>query len=241
MKEFIGNTSIRVAVPLLRDDVPVIPDVGSASYTLMDPAGVAVPGFVDVPLVTDAVTYSLSIRLPAEANQIPEGKSFERRSIIVSLTALGESHSFVEQYRLIPLLNHTVTPGNVREFIGVSKTELADNAIDITRAYYETELSFRPTVLSEALASGTLVEMDANEAIRMRAVIEVIPSIRQRMAQMQADGVYQFKRAEIGSLDSLEERAWERFHAAVARATGRQPTERTWVLKTLDADAVTGE
>lgn len=240
MIDFLSGKDITVVIPLIVDGVPVIPTAGSVTYTLYDHGLLPIVGYIDVPVTTTSPTSSLSIPLPQSVNQIAVGKKFERRRVVVNLVSSGKPHIFQFTYRLVPLLNHSVTTASVRDFLGVRQTELPDEAIDLVQAYFEVEGDIAPTPLDTILSSGTISEIAANEAIRMKAVINVLPSIRQRIAQMESNGVLQFQRPNMEKLDRLEQEAWNRYSMARDRAANLDESNLTFVVTTTDADPITG-
>ena len=238
MQNFIGGSDVRLVVPLLAGNLPIIPTPGTVTYSVYDHTGTAVPGLVNMAVETDVATFALSLDIPA--TEISQSKSFERRTVVVNLIANGQGHMFTKQYRLTRLLNHSVTPNDVRSFIGINEKELPDESIDLMAAYFHVEEDFAPSILSDLLTTGTTIEIAANEAIRLRAVIELLPSIRQRLTQMESNGVFQFKRAEIGKFEELRSDAWERYQIARATATNRALLDVTFVVTTQDTDPLTG-
>lgn len=240
MQDAIGGNDFLVVVPFLQGSNPIIPDVGSVFYTLYDHAGAPITGQTNVPVVTTTVSFQVAVTIPGAANLIASPKKFERRSMIVSLLRQGDPLSFTVYYRLVPLLLHGVTPQDVRSFIGVGANELPDEDIDLPAAYYHVEGDIGDLDLPSLLSTGTLAELGARECIKMRAVINIIPSLRQRLAQQESDGILQFRRAKIDDWDTLVTQAWHRYVEARSVATSTALETLDFVIVTTDSDVITG-
>jgi hypothetical protein len=142
--------------------------------------------------------------------------------------------------RVIPLLIHTASPQGVRELLGINANELADEAIDLVTAYFEVEDEVTKTLLDAALTSGTTKEVAANQAILARAALNVLPSLRHRIAQKETDGMVGFDRPEIKDFDHLHHELTARYGEAVSKVTGRTPLGYQMAVFTQPVDPITG-
>lgn len=216
---------------------PAIPDVGSVTYTLRDHLGVEMTGQTDVPVTTDATTTGVSITLPASANTITQ--SLERRTLVVNWTKGGAPQVIRIPYWLHNWLNHSVTPDQVRSFIGINRDELPDEEIDLVRAYFKVEDLLTKTVLENALSGDPRETQLAEDAILAQAVLDLSPSLKARTAQRLTDGTIGFDRPKIDDFDLVMSRAREMLEAAISELTGSS-TDTPIVIFGVRPDAITG-
>lgn len=240
MMDYFNGTDVGINIIFERDGEPFIPDVGSVKYTVYDHTGIPLSGLEDIEVTTTTSTFSVDVVVPANQNTIDPERKFERRTIIVTATTNGQHHRQVVIYRLVPFLNHSVEPHQVRGFIGVQEKELPDEDIDLFSAYLYVEKDFTTERLNEALASGTTQELAANTCIMLKAVLDVLPSVRQRIAQKETNGPIGFDRVTITDFDEVERAAQARYYSAKMEALGLIETSFSIVLVTQDADPITG-
>lgn len=241
MRDYLVGTTGSYPIHLRHGHEPVIPDSGTVKYTVRDHNGVPIPGLVDVSYVTGPTTHVLNILLPSFANTLAAGKKFERRTITVVYEKATVPYSVSVNYRVVPFLNHAVTPQSVRNFLGVNATELPDDDIDLSRAYFRASEIIGATQLVTALSSGNMDEVDANLAIEMLAVIDIIPSLRQRVAQQEQNGVKMFSRPAIKDFDALQAEAERRLQSALGGlAINLEAEPFTLLVTTQDPDPILG-
>lgn len=238
--DVIGGTPAALTIPLVIGKQPVVPDVGSVTYTVFDQANAPISGLVDVPYMTTTTTFQLQILIPSIANSIASGRRFERRRVVVSFLALGQEVQITRSYRVVPDLPHSITPQVVRAFIGIEDHELPDADIDILSAYLTVEKAVTESVLTDALQSGTTLEIAANTLISMRAVLDVLPSAKQRMAQSEKNGVKEFSRVDLKELDKLGAEAERRYQTALDEIVVVTAVNVSLFLTAVGTDAITG-
>jgi len=241
MLEYTGGQKVTATVWLIdSDEKPLVPDAGTTTYTVYDHSGNAISGATDVAVTTDDTTTSVPVTIDAADNSIASGKIFEKRTIVLTIEKNGQVHTFRKNYRLVPLLKHSETPDSVRSFLGVANHELPDEDIDLFQAYITVKELFDNPTIDAVLESGDHKEMAANEAIRMQAVLDVIPSLKQRIAQNESDGTFEFARPKLENFNQLEKTARDRYSRAIQLATESTPTNTTMVLTTRETDPITG-
>lgn len=240
MTEFVAGADVRLPITFSKNGDPIVPDVGTVTYTVLDHSLAAIGGLVDVDLTTGPTTYKTTITIPASANTIATGKRFERRVVVVNCEIGGAVNQFRFLYRITPQLLHSVTPSQVRSFLGVNDHELGDEDIDLSDAYFSVEALVGAATLAAALVSGTTDEMAANDLVRMYAAMAVIPSLKQRLAQQEQNGVKMFARPQITNFDELRREAQRRFDLAIGTLATTTPVELTLVVVTQDADPIIG-
>lgn len=238
--DVIAGTPTALTIPFIIGTQPVAPDVGSVTYTIKDQLGAPMVGLTDVPYVTTSTTYQMQVLVPSTAHAIDGARRFERRGVVVNFKLGGEEVQLTRTYRIVPAPIHTVTPAEVRAFIGIEDHELPDADIDLLSAFLVVEKDVGATDLATALNSGTTAELSANTLIRMRAVLDVLPSAKQRMAQSEKNGVKEFSRVDLKELDKLERKAAERYQEAYDDVVVVTETNISLLLTTTNTDAITG-
>lgn len=238
--DIIAGTPSALTIRFQVGDQPVAPDVGSVTYTIKDQSGAAMAGLTDLAYVTTSTTYQMMVLVPSSAHTINSGRRFERRTVVVNFTVNAAPVQLTRTYRIVPELAHTVTPAEVRAFIGIEAHELPDDDIDILSAFMLAEKDVGEAELAAALISGTTAEIAANTLIRMRAVLDVLPSAKQRMAQSEKNGVKEFSRVDLKELDKLGAIAEARYEEAYDEIVVRTETNVSLFLTTSSTDAITG-
>jgi hypothetical protein len=238
--DIIGGTPSALTIPFLVGNQPVVPDVGSVTYTIRNQAGAAMPGLEDIAYVTTAATYQMVILVPSSAHQIDPSRVFERRSVIVKFTIQGQELQLNRAYRVVPEPIHSVSAQQVRAFIGIEDHELPDADIDLFSAFLTVQKEVGADLLASTLASGTAEEIAANTLISMRAVLDVLPSAKQRMAQSEKNGVKEFSRVDLKELDKLKAEAESRYQEALDLVVVKTEVTPTYFLITTNTDAITG-
>lgn len=219
---------------------PKIPTSGTVKYTVYGHNGVALVGLTDVNVTTGIATTSVSISIPSANATIAVGKRFETRNIIVQAMIEGKLQLFQKKVRVVPYLNHSVSPEQVRSYIGLNFSELPDDAIDLFNAYLALENRTSEASLTSALSSGTFLEQRANEAIKLQAVIDLIPSLKQRLAQSQTNGLVAFTRPNNIDFDGMLDTATSRYADLVSAITNVAVTTPTLLVFNNPTDPVTG-
>lgn len=221
---------------------PIIPDTGSVTYSVWDHSGAPIVGLVDLPLSTGPTTFQYEITISAIYNTISSGRIFSRRTLVISYLKNGATAGITQTYRLVPNMNYTVSPRDIRAFIGINTNELPDEDIDLMATYLMVNNDFGGTYLQNALVSGTISEVYANDAIAMRTVMEVIPSLQARVAQSEKNGVMGYERLKILDFSSLLAAAYARYfrNRDLVVAIGTIPIDMVLITTTQDADPVTG-
>lgn len=220
-------------VPFFVEGDLVVPDAGSAKMSVYDHEGNKV---VEQSINQDHVIINGTF------HTIAEGREFEKRIIIVSFRAGGKLYTVRNSYQVVPFLPFSVSADDVRAFIGIKSAELPDDEIDLFSAYIKLSNMVGSERLKDRLTSGTVYELRANDAICMVAVLDIIPSLMQRVLLHEADGVLQFRRHVIKDFNALEEAARARL-AEDLIDLGVNPTGAPLALfsKITSTDVITGE
>jgi hypothetical protein len=239
--DYFAGTDILFTHKFVGEGEPFVPDPNTVKYTVYDHSGAPIAGLIDVPVATTSLTYQISFTIPAVNNSIGVGKNFERRTVVVMYQRGGADTRDVQSYRIIVMGLYSVEPKDVRSFIGIQEKELNDDEIDIYAAYMYVKQEFGDTIaIDTALTSGTTQELAVNELIKLRAVIDLIPSLRQRIAQEESNGVTSYKRLNIKDFNEFEAAVLGRYSAVMTEVLDLTGVDVTLVLTTTDADPITG-
>lgn len=242
MQDFLSDADVNLTFRYGFGHEPQIPDANSVVYSVLDHSGTPIPGQINIPVVTGPAEFQSNITVPAIYNTITGVKQFERRTIFLNYTYQGMTKGQTFSYRLIPFVNYSVTAQTVRAFLGIEEKELPDKDVDLFASYLFVNEAFSdPLTLDTALASGTRFEIAANDAIAMRAAIDIIPSLQNRVAQAEKNGVMGFDRIKITNFAELLAAAVNRYNAAVnlIGLIDVNALDYTLVTVTQDVDPIT--
>lgn len=227
-----------VTAQFLVDGQPRVPDADSVVYTLYGQLGEVLAS--DVPVSTGPTTTAVKI-VTDPATDVRTLR-FEKRTLVLSWTTGGAPFSQRIIYRLTAFLNHTVTPDQVRSYLGIAAKDLSDADIDIVSAYLEAEERLTAELLDISLASGGLVEQRANDVILYLAVLRLMPSLQMRVAQEETNGTIGFKRPQIKSFEDLRATTEDRLQDAISTITvSTGVSDWNLIAATTPTDPITGE
>lgn len=240
--DVLSSTPVTLWVDFEAPQGLVIPDVGSVTYTLYD--GTGAPLIIQEGLTPEAEATGVSISIDAIHQTIAPDRSFERRQAVVTYVAEGRSYQKRVAYRVIELPAHTVTPANVRAYLGINEDELRDDEVDLFAASLQVEALIGKERFEDALSSGTIREIRATRAVVLAAAQLLFPSLRYRIAQAKTDGTLKFERLKdntafeglvTATTDELLGIAMEMGY--VAPDTGAPPI---LLIGTISIDPITG-
>lgn len=203
MQTYLADDDVTLRVPLRVNGEPVVPDTNSVTFTVRDNAGQVVIN--KEPVVMGVASSEASVVVPANHNAL-SGATFGNRTVLVEFTKSGRPMRTQLVYRLTAWLNTSVDVDAVRNFIGVDRGELPDDAIDIVDAYLDVELVVGATQLAAALASAGQTQRAANNLILAQAVLKQLPGLPMRLSQSESNGVFSATRAKI-DFDKLADAA----------------------------------
>ncbi|TPL42612.1 MULTISPECIES: hypothetical protein [unclassified Mesorhizobium] len=235
MRTFEAGRDVTLPVNLFYNGQPAVPDAGTAVLSVADPGGAVI---YTEDLVTGPTDVVILVTIPAEHNQI--STSFARRIVRISAARSGVPFDSITAYRLVPTILYTVQPKDVRSFLGVNESELPDEDVDLSGALLNLEFSVSRTTLAAALTSGEEAELRANEAILYRTVLDIIPSLANRVAMEETDGALSFRRNARKDFSELKAAAESRLSAAMAVISPTIDPGYAILITTADADPITG-
>lgn len=235
MRTFEAGRDVTIPVNLTYNGQPAVPDAGTAVLYVSAPGGDVI---FTQDLTTGPTDVTILARIPAEHNQITT--AFSRRVVRISAERGGIPFEAVAMYRLTPQILYTVTPKDVRSFLGVNEGELPDDEVDLSGTYLNLEFDMGRDKLVAALTSGDQAELRANEAILYKTVLDVIPSLANRVAVEETDGALSFKRNARKDFAELKKSAEDRLSAALAVINPVNDPGYSILITTTDADPITG-
>jgi len=208
----------------------------NVTWELVDGAGVTVLTGSFTP-AGGAVSHLLTI--PGAANTVTPGDLYAIRRLSWSYTVAGQVESGMVQYRIDAELPFGLRTSGVRAKLGVGLTELADEDIDLVRAYGEFRALVGASLLLPFEASfgyETLVIADAIEAWAARAVL---PTMAVRVAKSESSGTNEFARDKI-DWDAVGAQLDNLIAQGQALADPAGAADHTFFIVATRTDAVTG-
>lgn len=192
MRSYLEDEAARILVEFTEGGEPFIASAATWSLRGQDGALLSGPNTITLGLA-DVQT---SIVISASLNTVLDGLEFEKRTLIVEATNAATTQVWTRRvaYRVLPWLNHSVTPDSVRALAGLDVQNLPDEDIDVFSAYLWLKSMLPDGGLNSALINGGRTEVLANKALEARAVLDAIPSIANRMLKKRADGSIQAER-----------------------------------------------
>lgn len=212
----------------------VVPDAGSVTISIYAHDGTK--------LIDNEPVTTPDYEIEAVHHTIDPNRVFEKRSFVLNFRYDGKLHTVRQSYRITPFLNYSASAEDVRNFIGISADDLPDDAVDLFKAYVSLRELVPAADLTTALASGDVAEIRVNEALVMLAVLDVVPSLMQRVAAMEADGILQFRRQTVKSYEALAAAAEQRLAMALSELGVIQSGTgaATMIIKVTPSDPITG-
>lgn len=195
----------------------------SVFYTLLDHTGSVVAGHDNVAIVTTDLDTVVEVYIPSSDLQISGGRTFEKRTLEVVFQNSSGYYRKVKNFRLVPRLNLYVGQSDVRGLLGVNETELSDSDISLFTAYLQVKQDV--SNLDTYLVAGDFNEIKANKLVATKAALDVIPSLKLRIAQSQSDGQVSFDRIDISTLDDLFEALSADYAAYANELNGVDPND----------------
>jgi hypothetical protein len=237
--DVLVGTSASIRVDFTTPTGMLIPDPDTTVYSLFDQSGQYL--VADVAANPDPGATGVNIFLASDKHLIGGGRRFEKRTLWLRWRTGGKSFTTRVQYRIVPLVNYTASATDVRTFLGLNEDELTDEEVDLFAAYLAVEEDAAKDRLDAALASGTRLEQLANKAIVAQAVIDLIPSLQNRVLMATADGPNRFERFRTApDFDRFLRDAAALRSQALTAITGIATTQPSVLLFAEPTDPITG-
>lgn len=225
--EYEAGTSFSVTV-----DLGEVPEDGTLSYTIRQHDGSTLSGHTNQPLTSSQL---VTVDFPSAITSIT--KTFEKRTLIFDYKHNGASKRVTRFIKLVPFINTVVTGEMVRDWFGLSESELDLSRISVFDAYMEVKKDIQG--IDTFLSAGDETENAANNAVLARAAMRLIPSLKLLVAQSQTDGPIEFQRYSDIDFEAFEDRA-KRLYDESLSALGRGEAEPDLFTVVQRPDAFVG-
>lgn len=183
----------QIDVDYLVDDEFVIPSAATA--TVRSHTGAVLQSNVAL----DITTTSAILTVAGADNTLTGTNTVEQRYVHVYFTHEGKQHRRDYTYRIAAFIPLTATAQDVRDELGLDASELPDRAVDTLHAYLQLADEYG-TAFTDTFSSGTVSSLRANEAVVLKAAIDVVTSLDLRAGVKFASEETSFQRKD--SFDS---------------------------------------
>lgn len=240
MYELAGE-DVAVLIRYMANGDYVVPDVGSVTYTVRDNAGQPITDLIDQPITVDETTTQSVITIPAIKNAITA--DIENRFVDVKFSSGEAPYRVRVVYKLTQFLNFTASPADVRSWMGCNSNELEDADIDMVAAYFKAgdllSTDDAPNLFTDALATGGLDGLNANQAIVYVATLQAIPSLQLRIAQSETNGVLKYSRIAKLDFNKLQKDTADRLAALAEDVAGAAFVTPDLLILSVRTDPIT--
>lgn len=215
-----------------------VPDAGTVSYTVYDNAGEVLGALSDQAIVTDSSTQHVNVGLPGSAHSLDPSKDFEQRSIRLKYQRDGVEGVYLRHYYVTPYLNYRVEPLEVFEAIGIKDGEVFLHMVDLVRSYMLLKSKLSGTVLVDALKSGGISQLRANEAIKYQAAVDLLTAIELKVLRKAGGDMLSFTRFEGLDFERIKQDVREKLAGALEGLQGEDAI--SYFTLSTPTDAITG-
>lgn len=189
MVDVVEGRDFVFEVPLYSGSEEIIeldPEKDSAKCSILQSDGSVFPEFenIDIEISTDN-TSILRIPIPAELNEISEGKYYNIRFVDIEYTHEEHVKRIRKSYRVIHFPSYTGTEDDVRNLFGVVETVIPDTMIDIYSAYVQE--CGKINNFNEKLNDFGEKSIKANRAIVLRAGIALESALALIIPRIETD------------------------------------------------------
>lgn len=184
-----------------------------------------------------------TMTVPATYQVIGVGRAFDNRVLHIRYDTYTGPKLIRLRYRVVDIPLLTVGAQEVRAYIGLQPEELPDRDVDLVSAYFKIEELIQSDRLRQFLGSGTSQELKANELIMLQAVLDLGPSLLQRVAHTMQDANLRLARHAVKNFEDLLGQTAARFAALLAElqpTTAGLSTIPLFTLVPESPDAITG-
>lgn len=187
---------------------------------------------------------SASFTIPAQYNDLEQGKLFDTRIVEISFFYEGKPYTMRDSYRITDFYYFAASPKDVRDYYGLNEGELPDEDIDLTEVYLQL-MQKHGNVFKECLETAGVGNLRANRLIILKGVVQVFSSVRLRVNQQESDGSSKFIRyLNKIDWDALLDGALAEIEELENNLTGDEAvsyTDYTPFFLGAVTDAITGE
>ena len=241
MDAIVGQSYL-VAFDLRLDEEYVTPDAGTITYTVYDNSGTVMGGLSNVAYPDGSVTANrVLITVPNSSHTVGAGKSFEQRSVELNFLYDGVPHRMLKHYYVTSRLNYRADPFEVLGMIGLKEGEVFADQVDFVRSYFllASQLTSSGSDLATLLASGTISQINANEAIKVHAALDLMTCIELKAFRKAGGDSLSFQRFEKVDFSALRAELTSRL-STLTEAISSTTTAPTVFQVVTVVDAITG-
>lgn len=226
------------------DDHTVLIDyIVDGEHVIPTSASVTVRDHVGNPLISNSVldvtSTQVSFEVSGANNTLVGSNVVESRFLNVYFLYEGRQYRRDLSYRITEFVPLSVTAEDVRSEIGVDQSELADHEVDLLRAYHQLVTDYG-SAFSDSLTVGTSLFMEANEAVVLRAAINLIPSLNLRVGVQISAEENKFQRMSEFDPDHIQNVLASRLAAIMDLITGEDATTVDPLTLVTPTDVITG-
>ena len=142
-------------------------------------------------------------------------------------------------YTILTYMSHGASAQAVRGYLGLTLSELPDEAIDLYAASLRALWDIGPDFQTALLASDQTRE-SARMAVVLQAASDLLPSIKMRIAQTVSDGARQFTRFSKADTERLSQQAANDYSYHKGVITGSSEDILGFFATSTQADPFTG-
>lgn len=215
-------------------------DVDSTSYSIYDNSGAVISGYSNVAITTIEGQNRLSIEIPSGVHTVASGKTFEKRVVSLTTKYLDKTYILRQSYYVTPYLNYTVTPKDVIVLMGVRDGEVLEPEVDLVSAYVRVASLMGSSTLTTNLASGTITQVQANEAIKAQAALDLLSTIELKAFKKMGGDSLNYTRFDGIDFMTIRNNLKAILQESISATQSEVYTPPNMFLLTTPTDAVTG-
>ena len=211
-------------------------DTNNVKIDILGNDGAAIPNLSSVVSVDGATQYLLTVAKIAE----PSDADMVRREVRSTFTYQGGLPGETRiPYTVLSYMGHGADAQAVRDYLGLTLVELPDAAVD-THAASLRALWDIGSAFSDALTDSGPKRESARFAVVLQSALDLLPSIKMRVAQSLVDGTRQFTRFSKTDIERLIYQAAEDYSYHKIVITGNAESDLGFFDTTSQADPFTG-
>lgn len=234
------NTAYSITLDLIVDGEYAAFDVGTTTYTIRNNDGVEISGYVDIAETTIVGQNRVTLEIPSDIHTITGDKTFEKRTVVLKTKHNSKPYTIHQSYYVTNYLNYVVTPSEVIALIGIRDGEILQQEVDLVAAYLRVADVVGAALIVTALASGTITQLKANDAIRAQAAIDLCRTIELRALKKLGSDSLSYTRFDGINFDKIRSNLTSFLRSSIADTQQVVLTPIAVFSTTLPTDAVTG-
>jgi len=232
MMVFTGE-SFTLGIDYIVDDEFIIPSAATISVRDRDGSLLVSADVLDVSQTS--TTYEIA----AIHNTLAGNNTIEHRFVSVTMIYEGQQFTKTYTYRVVEFLPIATTPEDVRAELGLDVSELPDRDIDIFWAYHQLAEEYGDT-FTDALESGTVISLQANQAIAVKAAVNLCGSLPFRAGTKFSSEENRFERQGDFDVDAIAARLGAKLANLMDSITSEETGTFDRFLLATPTDVITG-